>query len=282
MAKRTERKLNSLDRDLPEGLLVDAAWLTRRGYSTSLRSQYVTAGRLEQPARRVYRRPRGSITWQQVVISLQMMMAYPLLIGGRTALDLHGFAHYIPDDIREVHLYGPKPPPTWLNTLPLDKRFVYHSDRRLFQKSAVGRTAGKGHAKLMRETTDAEAPASASFAVQKWGQWDWSIALSPPERAILELLDELPKRESFEVADKYMQGLSNLSPRRLQDLLVECHNIKVKRLFFFFADRHKHAWLKHLRKEAVDLGTGKRMLVKGGRLDPRYQITVPEDLNGNT
>lgn len=55
--------------------------------------------------------------------------------------------------------------------------------------------------------------------------------------------------------------------------------MKVKRLFFYFADRHNHAWLKRLNKEAVDLGHGKRMLVKGGVLDPTYQ-TVPEDLNG--
>jgi hypothetical protein len=60
---------------------------------------------------------------------------------------------------------------------------------------------------------------------------------------------------------------------------VDCRSIKVKRLFFFFADRHQHAWLKYLDKNAVDLGKGKRMLVPGGRLDPTYQITVPGDLN---
>jgi len=108
------------------------------------------------------------------------------------------------------------------------------------------------------------------------------MAFSPPERAILELLDELPKRESFEQADKFMESLSNLSPKRLQTLLADCNNVKVKRLFFFFADRHSHAWLKHLRKEEIDLGTGKRMLVKGGKLDPHYQITVPGDLNADT
>jgi hypothetical protein len=56
--------------------------------------------------------------------------------------------------------------------------------------------------------------------------------------------------------------------------------VKVKRLFFYFADRHHHAWLKRLDKSAIDLGTGKRMLVKGGKLDPTYQITVPEDPDG--
>ncbi len=53
MAKQVEGKLNRLQRLLPEGLLVDASWLTAQGYSTSLRRQYVTAGWLEQPARQV-------------------------------------------------------------------------------------------------------------------------------------------------------------------------------------------------------------------------------------
>jgi hypothetical protein len=118
-----------------------------------------------------------------------------------------------------------------------------------------------------------------SWTVQTWGQWDWPLALSTPERAILELLDELPKRESFHQADMLMQNLSNLSPRRLQKLLADCRSIKVKRLFLFFADQHQHAWLKRLDKTAIDLGEGKRMLVKGGKLDKTYQITVPENLD---
>ena len=56
--------------------------------------------------------------------------------------------------------------------------------------------------------------------------------------------------------------------------------MKVKRLFFYFADRHQHAWLKQLDKNVIDLGKGKRMLVKGGTLDRTYEITVPKDLNG--
>jgi hypothetical protein len=75
-----------------------------------------------------------------------------------------------------------------------------------------------------------------------------------------------------------MEGLSDLRPKQLQVLLGNCRSIKVKRLFFFFADRHQHAWLDKLDKGAVDLGKGKRALVKGGKLDPTYQITVPADL----
>jgi hypothetical protein len=275
MAKQIQGKLHQLESNLPEGLLVDAAWLTQKGYSTSLRSQYVASGWLEQPARQVYRRPRGSLQWQQVVISLQTLLGRALVVGGRTALELQGFAHYLQQDTKEVHLFGPEPPPHWLHKLPVGVRFLYHNSQKLFGSdsplwprpdlSTIGGPTG------FRRADDVIA--------QPWGQWDWPMGLSAPERAVLELLDELPQRESFHQADKLFEGLANLNPRRLQKLLAACRNVKVKRLFFFFADRHQHAWAKRIEKEAIDLGKGKRMLVKGGKLDPTYQITVPEDLD---
>lgn len=276
---QNDTKINQLRRQLPEGLLVDSAWLTDHGYSTALRSQYVSAGWLEQPARRVYRQPRGDVRWEQVVVSLQAMLGHRLAVGGRTALELQGFAHYLPQTSREVHLYGPAPPPSWLDDLRLEGVFRYHNSRRLFAEDDVdawfaaiaGAIDGKSRA---------EPPESDSFRVQSWGQWNWPLTLSTPERAILELLDELPERETFHQADMLMEGLSSLSPRRLQRLLLACTSVKVKRLFFFFADRHRHAWLKRLDKAAVDLGSGNRVLVKGGRLDKRYRITVPGDLDG--
>ena len=277
MTKQRSNKLNWLERHLPEGLLADARWLTRHGYSTSLRTQYVAAGWLKQPARGVYSRPRGVPSWQQVVISLQALLGYPLLVGGRTALEAQGYAHYLAQNVSEIHLYGPKAPPPWLHKLNIGVRFLYHNDSKLFRdglpSTALTHLESAKDKNTSRESRD-------DWMIEHWGQWDWPLALSTPERAILELLDELPKRESFHQADMLMQGLSNLSPRRLQKLLVECRSVKVKRLFFYFADRHQHAWLKRLDRRAIDLGEGKRMLVKGGKLDKTYQITVPEGLSG--
>jgi hypothetical protein len=271
-----ERPLNRLERELPEGVLVDTAWLKNHGYSRQLLSHYVRTGWLDQPARGVYRRPRGSLGWQQIVVSLQMFLDRPLTVGGRTALELHGYAHYLPLKEREVHLYGPKAPPGWLNNLPLDLRFRYHNDQRLFGKHLVA----SEFKRLRAGGVQAKETVSLSLTELPWGQWDWTLVLSTPERALLELLDELPNHETFHQVDMLMQGMTNLSARRLQKLLADCKSVKVKRLFFFFADRHSHAWLKPLKHESFDLGSGKRMLVKGGRLDPAYQITVPEDLNG--
>jgi hypothetical protein len=261
-------------------MVVDAAWMQANGYSSSLRSQYVAAGWLEQPARRVYRRPLRTMTWQHVVISLQSLLKYVLIVGGRTALELQGYAHYLPQDDKEVHLYGPKPPPKWLHDLPLAVRFRYHNSEPLFADapSTKGLSSINWNMKLDRgRSVD---PVHGVATIDLGGPDEWPLTVSTPERAILELLDELPNHESFHQVDMLMEGLTNLSPRRMQRMLVDCRSVKVKRLFFFFADRHRHRWLKVLDKSKVDLGQGKRLLVRGGKLDRAYQITVPEDLHG--
>jgi hypothetical protein len=280
MAGQNKNLLNLLERELPEGLLADGRWFERHGISRQLRNHYVLAGWLEQPARSVYRRRRGSLNWQQAVVSLQTILeASPLIVGGRTALELQGFSHYLPQARKEVHLYGPKAPPGWLNKLPVKVRFVYHNSHKLFRNEPI--TRGLTSLKWNVEKGKGSDPAAfGGGALVQWGEGDFPLTLSTPERALFELLDELPARESFEQVDKLVAGLANLSPRRLQKLLEDCASVKVNRLFFFFADRHRHAWLRHLNKKAVDFGTGKRMLVKGGKLDRTYQITVPGNLNG--
>ena len=52
---------------------------------------------------RVYRRSQSQLTWEQVVISLQYLMDLPLTVGGRTALEELGYAHYLSAQMREVH-----------------------------------------------------------------------------------------------------------------------------------------------------------------------------------
>ena len=242
--------------------MADAAWMEAHGYSSALRSQYVSAGWLDSPARRVYRRARAPLTWQQVVISLQTVLDLPLTVGGRTALEQLGYAHYLSASVREVHLYGAKRPPTWLDSLPLEVAFCWHNSLRLFPGDAGVQVQ--------------PAPVMVSAAGMTL-----PIQYSSKERAVLELLDELPEHESFHQADALMEGMSDLSPKRLQTLLEACASVKVKRLFLFFADRHAHAWRARLDVSRVDLGAGKRVLAKGGKLDTRYNITVPPEFAGH-
>jgi hypothetical protein len=150
---------------------------------------------------------------------------------------------------------------------------VFHNVDRLFKREASRPLQSKSD----RDTTNDVL--QSSHIRQPWGQWEWPLTMSSPERAIFELLDEIPQRETFHQADVLMEGLRNLSPRRLHTLLVACRSIKVKRLFLWFAERHQHAWLKKLDRKDIDLGHGKRMLVRGGKLDPTFNITVPESID---
>ena len=274
MSVQRGEKLNWLMAHLPEGLIVDAAWLRSHGYAANLLAKYERAGWLEQPVHRVYTRPRGPLVWQQAVISLQTLLARDLVVGGRSALELHGYAHYLQHTASVIYLYGPKPPPTWLPQLLAGVKFHYRNDTRLFATS---------HASTAPHNLSADPTKLTSAfgtAAVPWGQWQWPLVISAPERAILELLYELPDNESFHQADMLMEGLSTLRPPRLQALLADCRSIKVKRLFFFLADRHNHAWLKRIDRSRIDLGRGKKSLVRGGRYDAKYMITVPGDLDG--
>jgi hypothetical protein len=282
MAIQNDSKLNRLQHDLPEGLVVDASWLEDRGYSRALRTQYVSRNWLQRLAHGVYQRPTAPLPsnttpdlplrWQNVVVSLQTILERSLVVGGRTALELQGFAHYLGRDFREVHLYENGPHPTWVDKLHTDTKFVFHNANKLFKHPLPNRLEWKEESRPMPD----------DLVQQPWGQWDWPLTLSTPERAVLELLDEVPQRETFHQANMLIQGLRNLSPKRLQRLLLDCRSVKVKRLFLWFAERHNHAWLKHLHRAEIDLGNGKRMLVRGGKLDPKFEITVPENLDADS
>jgi hypothetical protein len=51
---------------------------------------------------------------------------------------------------------------------------------------------------------------------------------------------------------------------------------KVKRLFMCLAEACYLAWAKNLIFSKANFGKGKRMIVKDGRLDAKYIITVPD------
>ena len=78
-----------------------------------------------------------------------------------------------------------------------------------------------------------------------------------------------------------MEGLTTLRPRVVQSLLENCVSVKVKRLFMLLAENCKHLGRK-VDLAKVDFGKGKRTLVKGGRFDPKYKITVPNTETAGT
>jgi len=86
----------------------------------------------------------------------------------------------------------------------------------------------------------------------------------------------MPRYHTFEDCFYIFENLVSLRPQVCQELLEQCNSIKVKRLFLYMGETLNHTWLKDLDLERIGLGKGPRMIVEGGVLDPKYQITVPK------
>jgi hypothetical protein len=104
---------------------------------------------------------------------------------------------------------------------------------------------------------------------------DFSVRISAPERAAMEMLHLVPVKVGFDQAQLIMGNLLSLRPDVVQRLLTICRSVKVKRLFLYMAESHEHQWLLNLNLSKIDLGKGKRMIIPNGRYDVKYKITVP-------
>ena len=188
-------------------------------------------------------------------------MEYDVHLGGESALDFAGYAHFLRLGRQpRIHFYGDVP--SWLRRMPMQTQVVVRQ-RTLFGDDPIG-------------VYDADREERSRGPMV--GVWRWPVKVSSPERAILEALDELPRVASFENLNKVFEGLTSLRPKQLMVLLTACRSVKVRRLFLVFADKHQHRWLKYLDTSKIDLGSGPRSLGVGGKLHSTYRIYVPEGL----
>jgi hypothetical protein len=254
MGIRNNDKLNTLQQLIPEGIAVPSTWLTANGYSPQLVRKYVQSGWLKALGSRVYARPGEPVTWEGVIVGLQRLGRLQLYIGGITSLNRQGLAHYLSlGGDATVHVWGQEKPPAWVEQVPVGAKWSFHR-RRLF-------------------THDLE----QGWVALPTRMRDWTLRVSAPERAILEVLSEMDDTPSaFSFAAELFEGLTSLRPAVVNALLQSCVHNKAKRLFLFLADHYGYPWAKRIDVDAIDLGRGKRLITRGGKLDKRYQITVPE------
>jgi len=79
--------------------------------------------------------------------------------------------------------------------------------------------------------------------------------VSEPERAVLELLDLVPKKQTFDEARQIMEGLQSLRSKKMLVLLKACKKIKVKRLFWRVAEELHLPVLKKIDKFEINFGS---------------------------
>ncbi len=255
MSSQNGSKLNLLLKSWPRGTVAVQSWLKTQGVYRQLAEVYRKTAWLERIGRGAFTHAGDTVDWTGGLFAVQQQLGRAIHAGGKTALQLQGYAHFLP-------LGGNAP--MWLFGAPGEQLPAW------FQQH-------DWNIKLHYVTTKLF-PAGKPFGLTEKIFNQYSIQLATPERAMLELLHLVPKQESFEEAFLFMEGLSTLRPNLVQDLLQQCSSVKAKRLFLFLAEYCGHSWLQKLDTTKLDLGSGKRVIAVNGRLDPTYQITVPSSL----
>ncbi len=257
MSVQNISKLNLLLRDWPLGTVCTTAWLNEHGYSGQILNRYKQSGWIESSGTGAWVRSGDQVSYEGAVYAMQNQLGLSVHPGGKTALSFLGKSHFLELSPVSAVLLGQEKEilPSWCKKHDWGIRLDYHSSS--FLPASIGMT---------------------EVSIKSF-----SIRVSSAARAIMECL-YLARTEN-EILECYeiMEGMNDLRPNVVVTLLEHCNSIKVKRLFLFMAEKAEHQWLQYvdLKEWDIDLGKGKRSLVKNGFYEPKYQITVPKELGRN-
>lgn len=252
MSSENISKINQLLRSQPSGVAMQSFWLTEQGYSPDLQKRYRKSKWLESIGTGAMIRAGDQVGYEGAIYALQQQSGSKVHPGGKTALSLLGKAHYLVFAEKKVTVFGNRKEklPVWFKNHDWGVEVEYYPTS--FLPADVGLT---DH-------------------VLK----NFSIKISGAARALMECLYLAPKKQGLLECYELMEGLNNLNPNQLQSLLEKCQSVKVKRLFMYLAEKAGHEWFQYLNFKKIDLGKGKRSIVKNGVFVSKYMITVPKEL----
>jgi hypothetical protein len=238
-------KINQLIIEWPKGTGKLSSYLKGIGYSKDLLKKYVGSGWLDTMGYGAFKLKNDSVGWEGALYALQTQKNSSIHAGGKTSLQLKGYAHYISTSADRIFLFGPHRDylPKWFK----EQSWYYnvnYSMTNLFDYSKIN-----------------------GFSKFKAGSFE--IKISSLELAAMEMLYLVPAQQTFEEAMQLMEGLTTL--------LEKCNSVKVKRLFLYMSEKNNHSWLKNLDIKKISIGSGKRVIVKNGVFNNKYNITVPKE-----
>lgn len=247
-----EQKLIKLFGTQPKGTVFLSSWLTKNGFSTQLLNRYKKSGWIYSIGIGAWMRTGEKPTYLSAIYALQEQADAAVHPGGKTALSLMGKLHYLELSSKSVTLFGGN-----VDKLP-----------KWFSKYNWGVQVNFiGSAFLV-----------PTIGLQVLELGNMQLRVSSPARALMECLHLAPEKQELVECYQIMEGLNNLRPIHVQQLLEACSSIKVKRLFLYMAEKVGHEWFRYIDFNKVDLGRGKRSLVRGGVFVQKYQITIPRAL----
>jgi len=245
-------KINHLLRQWPRNAVYLTSWLEKEGYSSQLLNRYKKSNWISSIGSGAVIKTGDNPSIEGALFALQKQACNSIHPGGKTALSLLGKTHYLEFSAQHYTLFGAanEKLPGWMLQHHWSIKVDYHSSTFLPPQTGLIEKEMNG----------------------------FSIKVSGAVRAMMECLYLTPDKQDIVECYELMEGLNNLRPRLVQELLVSCTSIKVKRLFLYLATKAGHSWLELLDRNRIDLGSGKRQLVDHGVYVPEFKITVPKAL----
>ena len=173
MANNIQQKLKLLTRLRTPDVPLLSAYLVKLGISLNLQQYYVRSEWLERIGHGAFIWPGDKLDWQGVVHALQEQLGMSVHVGARTALALAGYSHF-------VRLAGE------------DDIFLFSSKKRDLPKWVMQTPCCK-NLKLSYTSFLTDNELGLSDIPYK----TFTLRVSCPERAILEILYLTPKRAGY-------------------------------------------------------------------------------------
>jgi hypothetical protein len=249
-------KLNQALLDWTPGDIHGLDWLGTKNVDQRLAYSYFEEGYLRKVGPGVFARKNDELDWLGVVRFLQEEMKLQLHISGRTALELHGHGHYVAGGSKKMAnltSYENRSFPSWLSSEENNFEFSFKKSSLLRKEEFLTNYKNNG----------------------------FEVKISSRELAILEFIDSLDLTSSLETAQNYTESLQTLRPEVMQEVLEKFNSVKAKRVFLFLAEKLSLKFVNNLDLSRISLGTGKRVVVEGGELNKKYQITVDRTYGEN-
>lgn len=228
MTTTRKNKLNTLQAEVPAATPVSRQQLAAIGISADLAVHYVRAGWLRRLARGVYIKPGEDLALYPSLVFLQTQIC-GFHVGGKSALEWHGVRHYLSQH-PTLQLFGwdAATLPAWF-TVKFPARY---RRKRLFSEEPAA----------PRHVTPFEQGASAPQT-------------STPERALLEMLDEVGVSQTLAEAEQLVESAYNLRAKVLAELLQHCTRIKTVRLCLQLGQQKNMPWVAKIDRQSLPRGS---------------------------
>ncbi|MDR0574391.1 MAG: type IV toxin-antitoxin system AbiEi family antitoxin [Tannerella sp.] len=252
-AKIKQTKINRLMQTTSKGLVLLSPWLASEGYPYELQQRYRTGGWLKSIGKGAMVKTGDSLVLSGAIMALQKQANLNVHIGGRSALEVSGLAHYLQVNTQETTVFVESKTslPLWFTNNQWD------TSPKIFTAS------------LFKEN---------EICLTDFQDGELTLKISNATCAMMECLSLCPNQFPLTEAYELMEGLTSLRPAQVQPLLEQCKSVKVKRLFLYFAERAGHSWFKYINTKQIDLGSGVRSLANDGTFAAKYQLVLPKEI----